>query len=206
MGWIAMLSMLIDHIGYSWFPEENLWRMIGRLAFPIYAFGIVKSMEHTSDRRQYLKRLALLALISQIPYMFLFDTLKINVIGTFAVIVFTCFQTDENKSYASRAVWFIGAALLLEMFADYGAYAMLLVLVYRYTTGLTMLLLHFTLNVLWWYGKGWEIQMWSVLPSLLFAAWQVRNVSKKRLRIPAWLWRGFYPVHLMVLVLLRFLL
>ena len=32
---IAMLSMLADHIGAVLFPEQILFRVIGRLAFPI---------------------------------------------------------------------------------------------------------------------------------------------------------------------------
>ena len=38
---LAMLTMLIDHIGLIWFPENMAWRIIGRLALPFYAFAIV---------------------------------------------------------------------------------------------------------------------------------------------------------------------
>ena len=33
---IAAISMLIDHIGYMFFPDVIIFRIIGRLAFPIF--------------------------------------------------------------------------------------------------------------------------------------------------------------------------
>lgn len=65
---IAVVSMLIDHTGAVLFPE-NLWlRIIGRLAFPIYCFLIAQGARHTRSLGKYIGRLALFALVSEIPY------------------------------------------------------------------------------------------------------------------------------------------
>lgn len=68
---IAMLTMLIDHIGVLLFPQLRILRTIGRIAFPIFAYQIAKGYRHTSNKKRYAKRMLIFGLISQIPYIFL---------------------------------------------------------------------------------------------------------------------------------------
>lgn len=68
---IALVTMLIDHIGAIFFPDQMLWRTIGRIAFPIFTWQLVEGFVHTSSRLHYAMRLFLFACISQAPYMFL---------------------------------------------------------------------------------------------------------------------------------------
>ncbi|MEK4120579.1 TraX family protein [Paenibacillus sp. FSL W8-0919] len=82
MQYLAMLSMLIDHIGIVFFPVEITYRIIGRLALPIYAFGIVQGFRHTSSFRRYVCRLMMLGAVSQIPFMLAVSDSEINIIGT----------------------------------------------------------------------------------------------------------------------------
>lgn len=75
---IAYGSMLVDHIGIlgmSAVPSGTalFWvfyacRMIGRLAFPLFAFGIAEGYRHTRDLPRYTLRLLGLAIVSQIPF------------------------------------------------------------------------------------------------------------------------------------------
>ncbi|WP_066496283.1 TraX family protein [Abyssisolibacter fermentans] len=67
----AMFTMLIDHVGVSFFPNLLIFRSIGRLALPIFAYQLAIGYSKTSNLKQYSKRLFIFALISQVPYTFL---------------------------------------------------------------------------------------------------------------------------------------
>ena len=69
---IAYAAMIIDHVGYVFFPSEPVFRIIGRLAMPIFCFFIAEGVRHTASRKIYLIRLAVAAAISEIPYRLCF--------------------------------------------------------------------------------------------------------------------------------------
>ena len=70
---IAMISMVFDHVGDLFFPELLWPRAIGRLAMPIFAFCIAEGYAHTRDKRKYLLRMGIFALVSEIPFDLAFE-------------------------------------------------------------------------------------------------------------------------------------
>lgn len=114
---IASLSMLIDHIGYIFFPQEITWRIIGRLAFPLFAWGIVRGYSVTSSRWKYFLRLSILAGVSQVIWWRVFWT-GYNVIFTFLAWILLFMVWDIAKSTAlsiqsNFRLWNFGGCFLL---------------------------------------------------------------------------------------------
>ncbi|NLC03985.1 MAG: TraX protein, partial [Tissierellia bacterium] len=65
---IALISMVIDHYGAIFQSGIDIYRIIGRLAFPIYAFLLVEGYTHTRDVKKYGRRLLIFALVSELPF------------------------------------------------------------------------------------------------------------------------------------------
>lgn len=69
---ISMAAMLADHIGLL--MNVSWLRVIGRIAFVLFAFFLSEGWQHTSNCEVYFKRLCMFALLSQIPYVYLVGT------------------------------------------------------------------------------------------------------------------------------------
>ena len=86
----GLITMLIDHIGYCFFPNILILRYIGRLAMPIFCFCIAEGYRNSKGKKVdfkyktydkdtiYILKLFWFGLISQIPYTLLFDTFQLN--------------------------------------------------------------------------------------------------------------------------------
>lgn len=194
---IAMLTMLIDHFGVVFYPDSDAWRLIGRLAFPIYAYAIVQGYKHTRSVSKYMRRLLALAGLSQLPFMLVFDYLMINSIGTLAVSLGVLVVLDRLRSrLASAGVVAAVSAVLLVVPFDYGVYGLFLVLIYRYLPKTRWITAHAALTVAWMLlgqGLGW-LQLASVAATMLLASGSLEQLT--RVKVPRWLWRSFYPAHL----------
>ena len=63
---IALASMLMDHTAVVFAQQVPPWfRVVGRLAFPIFAYLVAEGFRHTRNPNKYLIRLAVFALLSQ---------------------------------------------------------------------------------------------------------------------------------------------
>ncbi|MDF2673199.1 MAG: conjugal transfer protein TraX, partial [Clostridiales bacterium] len=96
---LAMVTMFIDHVGYMFFPGQMLYRTIGRLAFPIFAYQIAIGYSKTSNLKKYVERLFIFALITQIPYSFFnselsFNPLHFNVLFMFLAAIAVVYIYD----------------------------------------------------------------------------------------------------------------
>jgi len=124
---IAAISMVIDHVGLMFFPEAVFLRILGRLAFPIFAFMIAEGCRYTRNRRRYFGMLFALAAVCQVVYYFFDGSLYFSVLMTFSLSILTIYALDKWKAAPGfgTAPGFLGALaglyLLNRVFTiDYG--------------------------------------------------------------------------------------
>lgn len=197
---IAIVSMLVDHIGLIFFPDDPLWRVIGRLAFPMYAYRIVTGFKHTRNRRLYAKRLAIIGTAAQLPYMIAFDTWRVNVIATFLVAIGVLWVLERYRGNAASFLCAGAAAVALDLLQfEYGSYGLFLILIYRYLTSHAMVAAHTALNLVYAFYADWILQFASLVSTLLLAYGPRLIKAVEKIPVPRWLWLSFYPAHLAVL-------
>lgn len=191
----AALTMLIDHIGVLFFPTVLGFRAIGRLSFPLFAFGIAEGVSHTHDFWRYFRRLLLTAVLSQPIYQMVFGLQQGNPLFTLAwgAAVLYCHQNGKggwtalllagsflgNISYGWYGVWsifFFGFYQKRESLCFYGE--LLLTGLYSFFTGVWLQLL----------------SLFSF--AFLEGNWRIRALC---LSFPRYFFYCFYPLHLLVL-------
>ena len=112
---LALVTMTIDHIGMMFFPYQPLWRIVGRLAFPIYAWFIAEGCRYTKNRKKYLLTMAALAAICQLVYLVAMGSLYQCVLVTFTLAILWTFSLDEliKRPDAKRGLVFGGVSFMV---------------------------------------------------------------------------------------------
>ena len=106
---IAAVSMLIDHIGVIFFPQIKIFRILGRIALPIFSFMIAEGARYTRNKLRYFLTVFSLAAACQIVY-FLYDgDTYMSILVTFSISILTIYvmQFFKEKLFSKNASIFI---------------------------------------------------------------------------------------------------
>lgn len=197
---IAAVTMLIDHIGYIFFPDYLLLRFIGRISFPIFAFLIVEGFMHTRDVRKYLLRMAIFAVISEVPFdLAFFGTIywmHQNVLFTFILSILAMYIDSRYKRAAGVAAT-IALALVAEFIqCDYGMFGVVLVMIFYWNYQYFIGKMAVGIGALTFLVSGYQrLDVLAMLPIALYN-------GKKGIGIQYFFY-VFYPGHLMLLFLIH---
>jgi hypothetical protein len=200
---LAMFTMLVDHVGLIFAPDQQGWRIIGRLAMPIYAYCLVQGYRHTRSKANYLKRLAFIALVSQVPFMFAMQSVHINIVGTFLVCFIVLLSLERVKVKFALYAILAGSFIVLDALPfDYGSYALLLILAFKHLKSHSLVVAHSVINVIFLFYKGWLLQIYGIIPTMILVYWPSIYTILDKIKIKRWIWRSFYPAHLAVLAII----
>lgn len=158
---IAILTMLIDHIGAvliengllhfnneiqmieilstswgnQWYMVDFFLRIIGRISLPLFCFLLVEGFIHTKNKKKYLLRLSLFALLSEIPFdLALYGTWCYidaqNIFFTLALglSVLIGIKKFTKQPFIQFIIVIIGCIFAYYMHFDYDYIAILLIL------------------------------------------------------------------------------
>ena len=226
---IAMITMVIDHFGKMCFPQIPEMRLIGRLAFPLFAYGIAAGAVYTKNGTKYLSRIVLLALISQPLYaVALAHEVPAMYAVPFAQNPLGCITTFYLSSWAKPNIlfqlalglcvilslrnrqWTLAAGFYLLCFflrgkLDYGIEGVhLMLLFYILCAHPKLALIAWSAYLIYW-SRGFGYTFWGMRFGMrIFALPAVILCAlpmKRRFTLPRWLTYCFYPAHLVVLML-----
>lgn len=246
---IACVIMLLDHVGacvlarfilshqiysggqliplegdalMSLFKVYQVFRYTGRIAFPIFCYGIVEGFLRTKNVKKYALRIFIFAIISEVPFDLAFTGSTFyngyqNVgftllIGLFVIWAISIIEEkfpelkDENGWPVSRknsairvilsfAVLFAGAALAFFMHTDYKHYGVLTIaVIYVLRNNKVFAMLAATFILVYFTGgdSGMEITAMLATPLLLMYRGKMGKDMK-------YFFYGFYPVHLFLI-------
>ena len=94
---IGAIFMLIDHIGYMFFPKIELLRVIGRLSFPIFAYMIAEGSYYTKHKLRYFIMVFILGVICQVAYELSGGGVETCVLITFALSILIVYALQFFK-------------------------------------------------------------------------------------------------------------
>ena len=212
---IALLTMTVDHIGAYMFPHILWLRIVGRIAYPIFAYMIAEGCFYTRRPRRYIGSMAALALLCQVVYFVFTGSVYMYIPVTFTLSIGLIFllkraMAEANeKSFVLFGLGVLGALAVTELLpglltktdfgVDYGFLGVMLpVVVFAGRTRWQKLFLEAAVLVLLGIQYGW-VQIWALL-ALPFLALYNGQRGKWKLK---WMFYIYYPAHLAVIYLIE---
>jgi hypothetical protein len=190
---------------HFWYRFDDILRSIGRLAFPLFCFLLVEGFLHTKNVKKYALRLGLFALISEIPFDLAFNGKALELsyqnvfftllIGLLMLIGLKYFEETlpPHISWLRFIVALTGILLAVFLRTDYDAFGIMLIfLLYEFRSLKTLRCIAGAILMLFNSTTGFL--------AFLFV-WFYNGERGKQL--PKYFFYAFYPVHLLLLFLVR---
>lgn len=204
---LALLTMLIDHIGFAFYPDNIVLRIIGRTSFILYAFLLVEGFMFTSNVNKYILRLLAFGLLSEVPYDLLFTNglgvEKQNVFFTLALAIhgLNSLKSFVHNHFSTLFVVSIHCLIAELLRLDYGSYGILVMFAFYFfrESYQKKIVAVEGLSVLFSVLLNSVIQIFAFLafiPIFYYNGAKGKYINK-------YLFYLFYPVHLLIIFLIK---
>ncbi len=227
---IAVILMLSDHIWATYMSFGNWMTYIGRMAFPIFAFFIAEGFCRTSNVKKYALRLLGFALISEFPFNLFYSSRWFNpyhqnvmftlLLGLLAIILIDRLKKDKSaKNIALSFLWLLLITVASVIgFVDYGFLGVLTVVMFYlfrdFPFAWVLQLVGMVLiNIVFFEGqvipfelagKSFEIPTQAFAVFSLIPIWLYGGKKGKKNKVIQYGFYAFYPVHMLILYLIRY--
>jgi hypothetical protein len=136
---IACIFMVVDHVGMLLFPQHEVFRILGRIVFPIFAFLIAEGCKYTKNKMMHFATIFSLGVIVQIVFSIITGDFFMSVLLTYSLSILVIYAMQFMKKTlfdkTSRVDYKIISVLLFlttlfvsffltnfKMFTGYGAF------------------------------------------------------------------------------------
>ena len=213
---IACITMLADHIGIVFLPEYIGFRLVGRMAFPIFCFLLVQGVQYTRNPVRYCGRLVISMLISEFSFDFLLcgrpcfeaQSVMVTLLLGFLMVEFLK-RIKPMPLKLLAAVPFAVVARLLR--TDYDAIGIVFILIFylakEYNRGFLFIAACITAVcflleswVIPFMGLSIPVELFCLFSLIPIACYSGRKATDSRLI--QWGFYLFYPVHLLIIGIL----
>ncbi len=221
---IAVIAMVIDHIAWAFVPfgspAGQTMHIIGRLTAPIMCFMVAQGYYKTRNVKKYAQRLGIFALISHFPYVF-FESGEFQIIHQTSVMyplflgVIALIIRDSPKYKTAVKNMIILLICLAAMLGDWGSLAVIWIMIFAERQSRTEQIKHFCiasiiyiiLDILLssvsgqWYNDLFQLGVFLAVPLLL-----KYNGVRKGGKAYKWFFYVFYPAHLLLLAVIKYII
>jgi hypothetical protein len=210
--WIAVITMLIDHFaaavywklpGWS-YNTYDIMRKIGRISFPIYCFLLVEGFFHTGNLKRYIRNCLIFAVISEIPfdmaihgklvYIYGQNVYFTLAMGLMAIGMLDKFKYRYDKKYIFYRLLTIAAFAGLAQFFDMD---------YHWKGILFIVMFYYCHDIEKWKRNIIGIAAFSYEITAPLAFIPIQLYNGRRGRQMKYLFYVIYPIHLLVLGIIR---
>lgn len=219
---IALVTMTIDHVGCILFPNLAILRIIGRIAFPIYAYFIAEGCKWTKNKLRYFLVIFLLGIFCQIFTLIFVGQTMLNILLTFSFSIGLIYLLQWLKKQiicgnTKQVLWawvvFFCAILvtflltdkflgILPFDVDYGFWGIMLPVFASICDNSYVKLILFSLGLVLVCVASGSIQWFSLISVLLLLFYN----GKRGKHNTKYLFYVYYPLHIAALYLLQFLI
>lgn len=228
---LAILCMIADHVAVAFFPKVVELRLVGRMAFPLFAWCLCVGAEYTRSPKKYALRLLAVGVVSQPIYLYAMNHAwsDLNIffelfLGLMAIM---CIRFDRwGSRYWGPALILLDSCLPYFNYSyDWKGIAFILILYVCRKNRAALAASVISFCLFWGQGSATIITLFGVtlplkvpvfteLRGVLSAVYRVQFFAvlalplilvknKKRLRLPKWVAYAAYPAHLAVIMLIR---
>lgn len=213
---LAMAFMLCDHLWATVVPGNQWLTDLGRLAFPIFAFMLAEGFFRTRNRKKYALRLLIFALLSEVPFDFMYGGTAFypfhqNVLWTF-LLAFGCMSLiqwvwTKSRQWKSTLLALAVPAITAAGVCFAGWLLGSLLMVDYYGAGVLTVLVFYFFHGRRWYDLAGQLVCLTAIHGVLLAG-MVYPISLFGLSfdfpqqalallalVPIWLYRGKQGPH-----------
>ncbi len=208
---IALVSMTLDHIGVILFPQYEIFRILGRVAMPVFAFMIAEGCAYTRRKARYFVSVFGVGIVCFVGYLVALGAVYLNVLITYSFSIAVIYGLQYALGSKNKAAYLLPAVTVLisafmncvmpyvtgreEWSVDYGFFGTLLpVMIYvlkDFRLKLLSVALGLTLLGLSFGGFQW----WAYF-SILFLIFYDGTRGKLKLK---YLFYVYFPLHFVLL-------
>lgn len=214
---LAMFSMIFDHIGLMFMQNNDLlyscFRIIGRLAFPIFAFQLAVGYSHSKNKEKHIIRMLVFAVLSQLPYLLYVQSAIpgighiLNIGFTFSLALLGMYIIDNVDDLTYKILVLMGIFILgCILPVDYGIIGVILCIsfyIFRNHKYLNLISASFivVVKVLIEQDLMKYAMIYALLPIYLYN-------GKKGLdnKFAKYLFYVFYPAHLLLFAVIKLIM